>query len=201
MAGIDCEYWTKLDLWLLEDACLLASGEDPITYRLKPRPPQSGPVIFISSQHRDLRDFDPNSSPDWAKLYHLARAAIDAKTLPAVETKRGLAVRPEEFLPFAQGKGVTLPHWLADIASPRPAAGWPWGEHETELLRKLADAAREFWLPYDQSKHSKAPIKPPINKQVAGWLTEHGVSPRIAAAMATILRDDNQPRGRPKKRP
>jgi len=42
MAGIDCEYWTKLDLWLLEDACLLASGEDPITYRLKPRPPNPG---------------------------------------------------------------------------------------------------------------------------------------------------------------
>jgi len=55
----------------------------------------------------------------------LARAAIDAKTLPAVQTKRGLAVRPAEFLPFAQGKGITLPHWLADIASARPAGTTP----------------------------------------------------------------------------
>lgn len=69
---------------------------------------------------------------------------------------------------------------------------WPWGDHETELLRKLAAAGEKFWTLYDPEEKSTAPT----NKQVIGWLTEQqGVSKRVAEVMATILRADGLPPG------
>lgn len=64
--------------------------------------------------------------------------------------------------------------------------GWPWGKHETALLRKLADAANHFWSLYDPSDPSTAPT----NKQVVKWLVTQGVAERNATVMATILRAD-----------
>jgi hypothetical protein len=68
---------------------------------------------------------------------------------------------------------------------------WPWGSHETELLRKLAAAAERFWRLYDPSDISTAPT----NQQVSDWLRTQGVSDRIAESMATILRLDGLPTG------
>lgn len=68
---------------------------------------------------------------------------------------------------------------------------WPWGDHETELLKKLADAASKFWVLYDPDDHTTAPT----NQQVIDWLMEQGVAKRTAAVMATILRADGLPTG------
>ena len=68
---------------------------------------------------------------------------------------------------------------------------WPWGNRETELLRKLASAAEKLWSLYD-------PIDPttaPTNKQVIDWLKNEGVSRRVAEVMAQILRDEKLPSG------
>jgi hypothetical protein len=68
---------------------------------------------------------------------------------------------------------------------------WPWGRHETDLLRKLAVAAQRFWSNYDPSDPSTAPT----NQQVTDWLKGQGVSERTAEIMATILRADGLPTG------
>lgn len=68
-----------------------------------------------------------------------------------------------------------------------PAKGkWPWGDHETELLRALAAVADEFWTLYDPEDKSTAPT----NEQVIKRLKQRGVSARTAEVMATILRAD-----------
>jgi hypothetical protein len=64
---------------------------------------------------------------------------------------------------------------------------WPWGNHETKLLRHLADAGSRFWKLYDL----KDPSTAPENSQVVDWLCERGVSGRTAEIMATILRADH----------
>ncbi|TCV90544.1 hypothetical protein [Sulfurirhabdus autotrophica] len=66
---------------------------------------------------------------------------------------------------------------------------WPWGRHETDLLRKLAAAADKFWTLYDPNDQSTAPKK----NQVVAWLVSQGVSSNMAEAMATILRVDGLP--------
>lgn len=66
---------------------------------------------------------------------------------------------------------------------------WPWGRHETDLLRKLAGAAERFWGNYDPGDPTTAPVSP----QVIDWLKGQGVSANIAQAMATILRADGLP--------
>lgn len=68
---------------------------------------------------------------------------------------------------------------------------WPWGNYETENLRRLSAAAQKFWKLYDPSDPSTAPT----NKDVGEWLRAQGVSNRIADAMATILRADGLPTG------
>lgn len=68
---------------------------------------------------------------------------------------------------------------------------WPWGSHETKLLRELDSAARKWWMNFDPSDNTTAPT----NEDVSTWLQDRGVSKRIADAMATILRADKLPTG------
>ncbi|WP_018076534.1 hypothetical protein [Thiobacillus denitrificans] len=69
--------------------------------------------------------------------------------------------------------------------------GWPWGRHETDLLRKLARAADIFWKNYQPGQPSTAPT----NEQVTEWLVKQDVARRTAEIMATILRADGLPTG------
>jgi len=66
------------------------------------------------------------------------------------------------------------------------APSWPWGLHETELLRQLARAGERFWKNYDSNDPSTAST----NETVAAWLGRNGVSKRVAEVMAQILRAD-----------
>ncbi len=64
---------------------------------------------------------------------------------------------------------------------------WPWGEHETKLLEHLEAAANRFWVNYDSTDPSTAPI----NQDVSTWLqAQRAVSKSMADSMATILRVD-----------
>lgn len=89
--------------------------------------------------------------------------------------------------------------WLASIKHQPPAEfpwlpedtptsnfDWPWGRHETDLLRKLAAAATKFWKNYDPGDPSTAPT----NMTVSEWLQKQGVAERNAKVMASILRPD-----------
>lgn len=73
---------------------------------------------------------------------------------------------------------------------------WPWGNHETDLLRKLAEAA-ELWKPvsqggnYDPDDNTTAPT----NEMVKERLLKAGVAVRVCEVMAQILRADDLPKG------
>ena len=71
------------------------------------------------------------------------------------------------------------------------APAWPWGDHETDLLRHLAEAGRQWWSTYDAGQPSTAPT----NEQVTQWLKKRRVPSRTAEVMATILRANGLPRG------
>ena len=92
------------------------------------------------------------------------------------------------FTTWAKFAGYQFPigyPWLPK-ETPHKNLDWPWGRHETDLLRNLAAAANRFWKLYDPADPSTAPT----NKKVANWLKEQGVAHRNAEVMASILRPD-----------
>lgn len=80
---------------------------------------------------------------------------------------------------------------LSKIKQEASNSRWPWGNHETQSLRNLADAAHQWWSTYDPDEPQTAPT----NAEVSGWLKQQGVSKRVAEVMAQILRDDDLPKG------
>ena len=85
-----------------------------------------------------------------------------------------------------------LARWIGEKSAASDArSAWPWGNHSTNLLEHMAAAADRFWRNYDRSDQTTAPT----NTQVASWLTEQGVSQRVAETMAQILRADGLPTG------
>ncbi|WAW09751.1 hypothetical protein NB640_11060 [Oxalobacter vibrioformis] len=102
---------------------------------------------------------------------------------------------PKEIIKWAADKDFPdFPFTMADVNKKEINSDsidtgnhkWPWGDYETDLLRRLEQAARNFWTTYDPEDPSTAPT----NKQVEDWLKEQGVADRTAEIMATILRAD-----------
>lgn len=145
---------------------------------------------------------------DFLRRAHVAAAELVPRgTLPIADGSADgerTVVRVADFASWADGKGWILhpefPRSQADIADDYPvtpeglhagSAQWPWGNHETELLRKLAAAAMKFWTNYDPSDNTTAPT----NQVVTNWLKDQGVAERVAEIMAQILRPDGLPTG------
>lgn len=81
--------------------------------------------------------------------------------------------------------------WL--IAEAHAGTRWPWGSHETELLRHMVAAANRFWRHardggfYDPSDPSTAPK----SVDVEMFLQDRGLSAHAASAIARVLRADD----------
>lgn len=103
-----------------------------------------------------------------------------------VSAATAIAAAPAHSLDTARpaGAGAT------DLRSPQEQR-WPWGGHETKLLRDLEAAAAKWWANFDHTDRTTAPT----NSDMVSWLVERGVTKRIAEAMATILRLDGLPPG------
>lgn len=75
---------------------------------------------------------------------------------------------------------------LSDTPTESGEIRWPWGMHDTALLRHLAAAAEKFWTLYDPTD----PTTAPTSETVAAWLVRRKVSLRVAECIAQILRAD-----------
>jgi hypothetical protein len=175
--------WKSIKQVRLWKAVALACDFDPANFQL-----------FEQPQLARLLKEPPRQFED---LLAMAKASIGANVLK-------LLSRSEEGLEESEVKLTNFATWLKSIQYPIPAQfpwqpepvtlsnlDWPWGRHETHLLRKLAGAAQRFWSNYDPAD----PTTAPTNQQVIDWLKGEGVSERTAEIMATILRADGLPTG------
>lgn len=142
---------------------------------------------------------------DFLRRAHIAAAELvprgTLKIADGAADGERTVVRVADFASWADGKGWNLhPEFPKPDAASYPVAPegltdgcakWPWGDHETELLRKLADAAAKFWTNHDPADNTTAPT----NQVVTTWLKEQGVAERVAQIMAQILRPDGLPTG------
>jgi hypothetical protein len=138
--------------------------------------------------------------PKFNSLLSLAITGIGAGLLkPAKLVPENLEESEIDLIVFtswANATGLAFPDgfpWQPDINL--DTKNWPWGRYETELLRKLAQAANRFWKNYDPADISTAPT----NEQVEEWLIGQKTTRPKAKAIATILRADGLQTGRRKK--
>jgi hypothetical protein len=132
------------------------------------------------------------------------RAAVETEEEPAAEVLArarvkagiGAAASPTPHsVTLASPQGQQMSSSMA-VVEPLGASRWPWGEHDTELLQQLAEAARQWWSTYDPAD----PATAPTNAAVRTWLIERKVPRRVAEVMAQMLRADGLPPG-PRPRP
>lgn len=102
-------------------------------------------------------------------------------------------VKTGEVLAYLQRCGIDVPTGWLPVANEQRGK-WPWGDYETELLHALADAVKQWWSTYDPVETT-----PPSNAEVAEYLKKKGIAQSVAESIATIIRSDRAPAGRPKK--
>ena len=112
---------------------------------------------------------------------------------------RQRAIAPTAFVEWAVGMKWKLPKQFLNLRqNPPPATskGWPWGAYSTRKLCVLAATVEEFYA--DQS--GDAPVAHTISG-IAEWIRAHHgdvvTSDELARNIATIIRPDDAPRGRP----
>ena len=117
------------------------------------------------------------------RRYLEARVSDLEAALKDADAKSTTLERENSELQIVAARASTLQR-EKDEATRAALHHWPWGEYETELLRKLADAAGRYWTKYDPSD----PTTADTNETVAEWLISQGVSKRVSEVMAQILR-------------
>lgn len=138
--------------------------------------------------------------PKFNSLLSLAKTGIGAGLLKPdkldPESLEESEIDLTVFASWANATGLAFSDefpWQPDLNL--DAKNWPWGRYETELLRKLAQAANRFWKNYDPADISTAPT----NEQIEEWLIGQKITRASAKAIATILRADGLQTGRRKK--
>jgi hypothetical protein len=175
--------WKSIKQAKLWEAVALACDLDPSNFKIRGEPV----LQFIGQLPEPMNE-----------LLDMAKANIGTGGILKLVSKSAHGLRDSEvkLSNFATWL-KTVPHtpppefpWLPEAIT-LSNMNWPWGRHETDLLRKLAAAADHFWTLYEPGEPSTAPT----NQMVIGWLKEQGVPSRTAEVMATILRADGLPSG------
>ena len=216
---IDWAHLRNLAVLNLVDLCALSVGVDPEYARLVRGMTTIDPDNIPKPEEiAELADYRNEAIEKWERRVGEALNHVAAGTLPIVrnavplgghdpygaipDDAEKIVVKVADFVAWAAALPAPweLPEEMKRMG-PYPEAEeglqdgvgtkWPWGDYETELLRKLATAADRFWKLYDPADNTTAPT----NQQVIDWLKQQGVADRTAEVMATILRADGLPTG------
>lgn len=185
------DYWKQIGVLKIWQAILLSCNEDPVWRTTQETYTEGDTIIWggLSSKTNGKAV----TRLDVAK----SRVGVDIPVFsPDPERLGRSTVELVKFVEWANDLGWDMPQKLKEIAAldqrnTKGGESWPWGSHNTNLLKKLAEAATKFWSLYDPKDATTAPT----NKQVIDWLIDEGVAKRTAEVMATILRADNLPTG------
>ena len=191
----DWTYWLVLPSWTVHESTMLSVGLDP-------RRIDAGSVFLNGSE--ELVD-------EWlAGLGDevLKRLDIFSRWSKVPSAQGGLwdssngherAISPKQFVALCSRIRLRTPPEIADVgADPQSRPRWPWGDYETELLQVLAEAVTQWWSTYDPDDPDTAPRK----QDVVKWLKtrlDRKDSATLAGYIATIIRADDAPTGRPAK--
>lgn len=144
--------------------------------------------------------------------YQAALSAVSAGVLKVRAPSQFMSswtVAVGDFVEWARSVGLELSP-VIDLAASRHVAPqhssvggrWPWGNHETELLRFLEKAAVKFWVNFDPDD----PTTKVNSDVVEAWLKSQKLSDgrefpvRVAEVIAQMLRPRELKVGRQRKK-
>ncbi|HKU17953.1 MAG TPA: hypothetical protein VJP80_01635 [Candidatus Saccharimonadales bacterium] len=199
-AEADFTYWGKMAIWTIDEAIALSLKKNPEVVSVESVNDEGASYIseaLMSSPFRNKYNqrtqiarrsiaagelCDPIKSELFCKWAQCVFDQFPQELLEQVEARSGRIMDIERLtLRVAQLEGQSASH--NDATKKK----WPWGSHETKLLKDLEAAAERWWEKYDPTDPSTAPT----NKMVIAWLhDERKVPKRMAAMMAQILRVD-----------
>ena len=99
--NINWDYWLALDLWPLDAACKLISGDNPNE----------------PTRSEDIENPDINNRPTWVNLYHHAVSAMKVGNLSEVNGE----MTPSAFIAWAAQKGCSVPPEVVAMADQQVA--------------------------------------------------------------------------------
>jgi len=163
-------------------------------------------ALYRASQKAGWLLFSFNGAKLFEEPPSEAEFQLTAVSLSDVISWLDATSQSELALAVASKRDVTTNRLLrlvgSNVQEQRNAAkesiAWPWGRHNTKLLEVLAATAEEFWSLYNPLDETTHVLKEDVVKWIMKW---HGdkVSAHMANAIATILRADGLPTGRPRK--
>lgn len=174
-------YWVSLPAWCASDAIFILMGMEPDAVDWADR--RMGPIVKAGFKNSAVENH-------FRRVGLIEQWPFLTNAHPPKSWIEEFLKIPGEALPFPLPTDLSLDA-TGTAEKIQNCGAWPWGSHETQLLRNLAEAADRFWSRYDPTDNTTAPT----NQQVITWLKERGVAERTAEVMATILRADGLPTG------
>lgn len=204
-ANADFDHWGKMAYWSLDEGIALCFGKDPRAVNwgmvnpyvnVSPFAKQFADAREIASRAALVNEIAQSNIPGpfiaWAKRVGLPLPAeLETKVAergPIVDWRTVFEQEHTAHAATVQEANTRIAKLEREAAEAKDAAAhrWPWGSYETNLLQKLDEAVKRFWVGYDPADPSTANT----NDTVKDWLKQQGVSDRVAEVMAQIIRAD-----------
>lgn len=135
----------------------------------------------------DLQGTEPNLHGARLKITDITewlRKSANLQYLHVVQSKHYLSCNP-----FLTKKNRPV------VRSTSDSTKWPWGTHETNLLRCLEAVAKRWWADYEPDQPNSAPRNVDIDEWIQADFAP-SMTKNMREAVITILRADSAPVGR-----
>jgi len=180
---IDWKHYATLDVLCLYDLIHLSLGihpEEPLK--------KLSPELDLKWTNRNLMCLGAIKTKELKNHTHIK--GIDIFSPPA----KAYHVLIDDFVRFALKWKWKLPDEFPrkNQVFENEYEACPFCHYKTNLIKIQGEAIKKFWADFDFTK----PETEPKSAVIIDWImTEHGVSDRIASAIATIIRPDRLNRG------
>ena len=187
------QWWSESGPLPPLQALLVMHGIDPVSVpqdvngALQSRSLPSEVILDFHALSRDIKEGELRTTPTETGFSGRVFVADVVRWLRLNASNRG---KFDETHVYDSGGWLHL----VEVTDKQSVAGpWPWGSHDTSLLRALRGAA-ELWRTVEEGGNydPRDITTAPTNVHVEAWLWRHGVdSQKTREVIATMLRADN----------
>lgn len=171
---MDLSAYNLLDTFTIHDVAYLLCEHEPL---------EPSAIIQPNDPHEIIRHKANNVANQLIQDADTGKLIAHKKDISSDEWRLAGApqwiVTRQALQDWATAKGIKPVFLFPECISPKSCGSQR--KHATEYLEIMEEAIQEFWENHE-------PTRPPKKELVVAWLTNKGISKRIAASMDTIMR-------------
>ena len=149
-----------------------------------------------------IQELNPPQFPEYTRRISVIRSHVKAGNIKAFTQDDTIAKNDSVWGYFIAAIYISCADFLAlaeknnwALPPKEPILNTSNGDYSTKLLQLQNEAIEKFWKNYDPTEPDTATK----NSVVIDWLKKKDVSANIAKAIATIIRSNDAPKGKPAK--